>query len=208
MKKIIFKILAALLALTFALALASCNNQEKEQEQEVKRVDFSLLSDEELAKCATLGEYKGLEIKLDGRSKSDAVWSAVRSGSVLGEISQQQIDYYLAQEKARYSHYADKAGLSYDEMLAELGVTQSDIMKAAVEMTTDDIIFELVRRDAKIKLMEDEKHMFFDRYVKKYVDDFGYTEEYVKNNMADIVYSSMLYDKTTEFLIANNSFID
>lgn len=206
MKKFIFKIIAGLLALIFIFALASCKNNSEGNKEKAERIDFSSLSDEELAKCATLGEYKGMKISLDGLTKGEAVWKAVRAGATLGEIPQQQIDYYLAQEKARYSHYADKAGLSYDEMLAELGVTQSDIMKAAVEMTTDDIIFELVRRDAKIELMEDEKHMFFDRYVKKYVDDFGYTEEYVKNNMADIVYSSMLYDKTTEYLITNNTF--
>lgn len=205
MKNIYVKIAVLTLCLLLSLFVFSCKESEDENAQ---RLEFSALSDEELDACATLGEYKGLEIKLDGRTKGEAVWSAVRSRAVLGEIPQQQIDYYLAQERGRYSYYAENAGMSYDEMLKELGVTESDIMKTAIEMTTDDIIFELVRRAEKIELTEKEKQEHFDKYVAKYVADYGYTEDYVKQNMADIVYSSMLYDKTTEYLITNNTFTE
>ena len=55
-------------------------------------------------------------------------------------------------------------------------------------------------------LTDEEKEVHFDRYVDKYVSDWGYDRDYVAKNLADLVYDSMLYDKTTEYLIVNNDF--
>ena len=133
------------------------------------------------------------------------MWAAVIENFKFGNIPQQQTEYYVGQEKSRYSYYAQKAGLSYEEMLSELGISESDIRADAIAMVKQDIVYEAVRRDAKIELSDAEKQEHFDKYVKKYVADYGYTEKYVKENLSDLVYSSMLYDKTTEFLITKNN---
>ena len=77
--------------------------------------------------------------------------------------------------------------------------------KALVAM---DLIVLAVQKDAKIALTEDEKARLFDKYAEKYVQDFGYDLEYVKENLSDFIYNSMLYDKTTEYLILKNTFIN
>ena len=79
-------------------------------------------------------------------------------------------------------------------------------MKKAEQRAVDDVIFELIRRKENISLTDDDKQAHFDKYVAKYVSDYGYTEEYVRENLAEKVYDSMLYDKVCEFLIANNKF--
>ena len=103
----------------------------------------------------------------------------------------------------------DKAGNEYighPLRVMEMGATEESVRAEAQEMAIDDIIFELVRRAENITLTEEEKESLFDKYVEKYVEDYGYSKSYVKKNMSELIYESMLYDKTTEFLIKNNDF--
>ena len=87
-----------------------------------------------------------------------------------------------------------------------MAVPRDSASAEAKEMAIDDVIYELVRRAENITLSEEEKESLFDKYVDKYVEDYGYTKSYVKKNMSELIYDSMLYDKTTEFLIKNNDF--
>jgi ABC-type multidrug transport system fused ATPase/permease subunit len=86
------------------------------------------------------------------------------------------------------------------------GASEDEIRAEAERMAVDDLLFELVKRTENISLSDNDKTEHFDRYVKKYVEDYGYDEEYVRKNLSSEVYDSMLYDKTTEFLIAYNYF--
>ena len=114
--------------------------------------------------------------------------------------------YYVGQLKAQYEYYAKSAGISYDEILSELGVTDGEILREAKALTKRDVICAIIQKSEDITLSDDEKQTHFARYVEKYVFEYGYSEDYVHANMADEIYSSMLYDKTTEFLILNNNF--
>ena len=164
------------------------------------------MSDDELKSYAELGEYKLMTLKQGSGSKGEAAWAAVKKNATVRDYPEQQVSYYVSQIKAQYAYYAEEAGISYKEMLREVGATDESIRSEAESMAIDDVIYELVRRDADITLREDEKSKFFEKYVEKYVEDYGYSREYVVENMTDEIYDSMLYDKTTEFLIAYNYF--
>ena len=205
MKIFCIKLAVLTLALTLALFALSCS-QKKDEENRAEKTDFSSMSAEALGAYAELGEYKGLEIKLDGRSKDEAVWSAVREKANIKSYPEEQVDYYFAETKAQYEYYAEKADVSYKEMLTELGATEEKMIQEARQMAIDDVLFELVRRAESITLSESEKSEHFDRYVQKYVSDYGYSEDYVRKNLSGKVYDSMLYDKVCEFLITNNKF--
>ncbi|MBE6593045.1 MAG: hypothetical protein E7642_03525 [Ruminococcaceae bacterium] len=205
MKIFCFKLAVLALALTLALFALSCS-QKKDEENKTEKLDFSSMSAEELGAYAELGEYKGLEITLGGRTKDEAVWSAVRSSADIKSYPEEQAEYYFAQTKAQYEYYAEGADVSYKEMLTELGTSEEKMMQEARQMAIDDVLFELVKRAENIALSESEKSEHFDRYVKKYVDGYGYSEEYVRKDLSDAVYDSMLYDKVCEFLITNNKF--
>ena len=204
MRKTLFRAVTFLICVLCVFGAISCS-KKKEEEGKPERLDFMKLSDAELAECGILGKYTGLDVTLGQKTKGEAVWAAVIESFKFGNIPQQQTEHYVEQEKSRYSYYAQKAGLSYEEMLSELGISESDIRADAIAMVKQDIVYEAVRRDAKIELSDAEKQEHFDKYVKKYVADYGYTEKYVKENLSDLVYSSMLYDKTTEFLITKNN---
>lgn len=204
MKSILKRILAAALVLLALLSLFSCNKEEKPES--VEPLDIALMSEGELEGYITLGEYKGMTLTLGNSSKGEAVWAAVRKNAMLKAYPEQQVEYYISQIEAQYAYYAEKAGVSYEEMLREVGATEQSIRTEAEQMTLGDLVYHALLRAEGIALSEEEKSRLFDRYVDKYVEDYGYSRDYVLENMADEIYSSMLYDKATEFLITNNQF--
>lgn len=204
MKNVIKRALVTSLALIMLISMFSC---KKDGENEsVEPVDFAAMSDDELKSYAELGEYMLMTLKQGSSPKGEVVWAAVKKNATVKDYPEQQVSYYVSQIKAQYAYYAEEAGISYKEMLREVGATDESIRSEAESMAADDVIYELVRRDAKITLRSDEKSKFFEKYVEKFVEDYGYSREYVVENMTDEIYDSMLYDKTTEFLIAYNYF--
>ena len=73
-------------------------------------------------------------------------------------------------------------------------------------MVRKDIVYRYIVECEGISVTDEERTALFDRYVDKYVSDYGYHREYVLTNMTEMIHDSMLYDKTMEFLIANNEF--
>ena len=205
MKNIIAKYSALALALLMLVSLFSCKQDNKEK-SDARALELSELSDVELADFAELGEYKGLTVVCEDRPKGESVWAAIKKNVTVKAYPKEQVNYYVSQIEAQYKYYAEQADMSYEEMLREMGVTEDSILSQASSMAIDDVIYELVRRDAKITLSSQEKESHFDRYVSKYVTDYGYTEQYVRENMKEEIYGSMLYDKVTEYLITNNQF--
>ena len=204
MKNVIKRALVTSLALIMLISMFSCKKSDENESAEP--VDFAAMSDDELKSYAELGEYKLMTLKQGSSPKGEVVWAAVKGNATVRAYPEQQVSYYVSQIKAQYAYYAEEAGISYKEMLREVGATDESIRSEAESMAADDVIYELVRRDAKITLRSDEKSKFFEKYVEKYVEDYGYSREYVVENMTDEIYDSMLYDKTTEFLIAYNYF--
>ena len=203
MKNIIAKYSALALALLMLVSLFSCKKDEAEH---LEPMDISALSTDELSSFVELGEYTLMTLKQGSSSKGEVVWAAVKENATVKSYPEQQVSYYVSQIEAQYKYYAEQADMSYEEMLREMGVTEDSILSQARSMAIDDVIYELVRRDAKITLSSQEKESHFDRYVSKYVTDYGYTEQYVRENMKEEIYASMLYDKVTEYLITNNQF--
>lgn len=204
MKNVIKRAIVISLALIMLISMFSCKKSDENESAEP--VDFAAMSDDELKSYAELGEYMHMTLKQGSSPKGEVVWAAVKKNATVKDYPEQQVSYYVSQIKAQYAYYAEEAGISYKEMLREIGATDESIRSEAESMAADDVIYELVRRDAKITLRSDEKSKFFEKYVEKYVEDYGYSREYVVENMTDEIYDSMLYDKTTEFLIAYNYF--
>ncbi len=200
-KKKLIALVAVLSLLVSTLVLSSCTTEQD-------KTDFSKLSEDELAEYGKLGEYKGMTVVLKkAQSKEEAVWEKVIENMSEGEKTKpEQIYYYYTQLEKEYDFHAEKLGISKEELYKDLGIKDGDVFKEAEKMTKKDIACALVRKAESIEITAEEKEKYYSRYVEKYVSDYGYTKEYVEENMKDIVEASMLYDKITQFLIANNKF--
>ena len=200
-KRVIFCVkiaTAILLALVFALSSASCAKKE--------RIKVSELPLETLEESLSVGVYKGLVIELNGKSKADAIVERIMADSDVKQYPEGTTDYYAEQIKKQYKYYADEAGMTYEQMLNELGETDVTITQEAQGLVKKDMLFALIQAREEISISDGEKSLYFERYVSIYAERYGYTEEYVKAELSDLVYASMLYDKTVEFLIVNNTF--
>jgi hypothetical protein len=198
------QIFALLLALLFvSLAVGCAKEDEKSGGEKVlayENVDIS--------KAVSLGEYKGLSVTLlDSETKAQAIWRVILDSSEVLEYPAEQVDYYLSQSKARCEYYASIHNVSYEEALAALGYSEESMLGEAKELVASDMIGIAIRESAGITLTDDEKDRLFDKYAEKYAQDWGYNLAYVKDSLAEEVYGLMLYDKTTEYLIINNTFV-
>lgn len=191
-------IVAILLVASLATVFFAC--------QRASTVQVSEMSAEELNECIELCNYKGVELSLNGRSKEQALISYIVANSSVKKYPVGTVDYYLLQLQKQYRYYADQAGMSYEAMLDELGEDNITMKAEARQLVKQDMIFELIRKREGITLTDAEKSKFFDKYVTRYAEKYGYAEDYVRKELTELVYESMLYDKTIEFLILNNSF--
>ena len=173
---------------------------------EAKKLDFFSMELSQLEKYVSVGAYKGINVSAGEGSRGDAVWQAILEGSGVIEYPQEHVYYYVEQLQAQYGYYAEQAGVSYEEMLRQLGLDEGDILAEAKALTKSDVVYAIIVKKEGISVSATEKQQLFSKYVDKYVAEYGYTKEYVESNMSDEIYGSMLYDKTTEFLIVNNSF--
>jgi FKBP-type peptidyl-prolyl cis-trans isomerase (trigger factor) len=193
--------LAVILLLSLVAALfVGCAGEKNE----VDGLDYSSV---DLESCVKLGKYTGLEIEIaKGESKSTAVWKLTVDGAEVLDYPEAALEYYIDQAELRYKHYAEEGGLEYSELLESLGVSEADIEAEAKKYVKEDLVQLAVLRAEGIALTDDEKIKLLDRYVKKYVDDYGYSEDYVRKNLTDEIYKSMLFDKMLEYLMLKNTF--
>ena len=95
---------------------------------------------------------------------------------------------------------------NFDEVA--LGYTEESIVSEAKDLVFSDLIGIAIRADADISLTDDEKSRLFDKYAEKYAYDWGYNLAYVEESLKQEVFDLMLYDKTTEYLIKSNAFVE
>ena len=199
----ITQILASLVLLALLSALfVGCADKGKGKSAEL---DYSGV---ELDSCIKLGKYTGLEVELaEGESKGDAVWKMTVDAAQVLYYPEDALEYYIAQAELRYKHYAEEGDLKYSELLESLGVSEADIEAEAKRYVKEDLVQLAVLRAEGIELTEGDKSKLLDKYVEKYVDDYGYSEDYVRKNLIEEVYKSMLFDKMVEYLMIKNTFV-
>ncbi|MBR2293355.1 MAG: hypothetical protein IKA44_03500 [Clostridia bacterium] len=204
MKRIVLRGAACCLAVLMLLGLCSCKRTEKDGTDSLPPYELDRLSETVL-----LDAYEGLTVALngDGVGKSEAIWDHLISRAELTAYPEAQVGYYENQIRSKYEYTAKQEDLSYEALLKKLGVTEEDILAEAKRMVKGDLVYRYIVADAEIEVTETEKETLFDRYVEKFMADYGYERAYVTEEMRELIYDAMLYDKTTEYLILHNTFV-
>ncbi len=196
------------------ICLVSCGSKQSNQEetsgsngnaQNAYRA-YHEYSKEELRQYIQLEQYIGLTIELseDPLLAGEEMWEyIVKQGTVL-KYPEDHVAYYIAQTQAKYRYYARQNEWEYEETLAYFNTSETAIAEEARQMVKEDLVFWYIVKDAEITLTEDEKQSLFERYVNKFSEDYGYSRDYVTENMTELIYETMLYDKTLEYLMLQN----
>lgn len=200
-------LLSAALALCALISLfASCGGKDEQGEDGNTYTGMPEYDIQGLDRYINAFSYVGLTVSAaEGESKQEALWSAIVESAEVREYPEEQVEYYAAQERAKYRYYAQRDGIDYDRLLDSLGVTEASIYDTAKKMVKDDLVFEYIVKDAGISLREEEKNAHLDKYAERFTEIYGYDKEYIKANMTEQVYDAMLFDKTMEYLFLNNT---
>ena len=209
MKRLSFLILIAVLIATLTVSCGKDNDGDV-SDDDVKAVEAIDISSLELSEYVSLGKYSGMTVNYDPSktSKGDAVWDKVVENAEIRDYPDKQLEYYFEQTKAKYKYLARNGNETYENMLAALGITEDDIMNEAKRLVAEDLVFYALIKAENVELTETEKENTLERYAQKFVDAYGYDEEYVRENMAEQIYDTMLFDKMLEKLIIMNEFAD
>lgn len=199
------KYLALILALVSLLALASCKEKdgyEEETGENPRMPAYSALALESYVKPFA---YTGLTVTVgEGEQRYEAVWRTVVDSVEIIEYPAEHVEYYVAQEKAKYRYFAKRDGIEYDALLEGLGVTEESILADARALVREDLVFEYIVRNAEIGLTDEEKAAHTDKYAEKLTEIYGGDKEYIKANMPERINDAMLHDKVMEYLLLNN----
>ena len=197
------------------LVLSSCDkifpqNGDEYQTEELKAPDYSDIT---LSEHITLGEYKGIKVALGGVTSVDmtddlVLWEAIVNGAVVIKYPEKALSYYEEQTTRLYMSYAEEGNVSYDELMSSLGKTSADIENEAKEYVKSDLVQLAIIESEGLHLTDNEKARLFDKYAEKFAATYGYSEEYVKEQLANEIYDAMQYDKMMEFLLLNNEIIN
>lgn len=211
----LIKIFALLLLCAFCLSVfAGCKKDDvtvddgadNGSDNTALKLDYSQINIDEYVKSVS---YKGLTLTVNGEgaSKETAIWEALLGAAVIEKYPESAVEYYFAQTKDYYMFIANNDPEAYKLLLESRDMTEEDLVAEARELVKKDLVYLYIVEKEGIAITEDEKQSLFDRYVAAYVSEYGYSAEYVKANMSELIYDSMLYDKTLEFLILGNTFV-
>ena len=169
-------------------------------------LDYSKINIDDYVKSVS---YKGLTLTLDGESasKEAAIWDEILGAAVVDDYPEDAVNYYFTQTKDYYMFIANNDREAYELLLSSRNMTEEDMVSEARELVKKDLVYLYIIREEGISISDEEKSQLFEKYVAAYVSEYGYTAEYVKANMTELIYESMLYDKTLEFLILSNTFV-
>lgn len=198
------RLLIFLIAAIMLLSLVSCGEEDEDNVNYVEPPEEV----EYLGDLVDLTEYRGLTVAQEtGESRGDAIWRAVLEGSEVTEFPSPFLSYYESQTLTKYKLLADKADMSYTELLEALGLAEEDVKNEAKDLAKAELVAMAIIEKESIRLTDEEIDRLFDRYAQKIAEELGKDVSYVKENLSDEVYDTMLRDKMIEFLITQNTFI-
>ena len=198
------RFLILLIAAIMLLSLVSCGEEDEDNVNYVEPPEEV----EDLGDLVDLTEYRGLTVAQEaGESRGDAIWRAVLEGSKVTEFPSPFLSYYESQTLTKYKLLADKADMSYTELLEALGLAEEDVKNEAKDLAKAELVAMAIIEKESILLTDEEIDRLFDRYAQKIAEELGKDVSYVKENLSDEVYDTMLRDKMIEFLITQNTFI-
>ena len=211
MKSRIFVCGALLLSAVICVSLWGCGSKSEGEEpfESEKSVTTEMsYADMDVSAYVKGVSYKGVKYTLDSEelSREQVLWDSLLKNAQVSGLPNDMVEYFFSQTKAAYMYLVDGDPEAYEMLLESRGTSEDKMREEAREMVRKDLVFWYIVQAEGISVTAEEKQTLFDKYVDKFVSDYGYSRAYVTENMADEIYEAMLYDKTLEYLFSVNTF--
>lgn len=142
----------------------------------------------------------------DNQQNKSAIITAVIDNSTINEYPEQEAQDLINETIGQIEDSADQNGVELSTYVtAYLGFSSEESFRAYVtnyvkDFLTEKIVIYAIADAEGIKVSQKD----IDNYKKKMIDDFGYTEEAIKENFSedDLIYYT-LADKVSDWLLEN-----
>ena len=120
------------------------------------------------------------------------------------------MDSYVEQMTTYYQQYAETYGMEFADVLESMGMTEDTFNEQALayaqSMVGDELVLYAIVRAEDLSLSQSE----YDEGVAAYVEMFGAEsqEQLEEYYTVDVLYESLLWDKTLQFLMDNAQVVD
>lgn len=161
----------------------------------------------------TLEEYKEflretLQAESDAQhelSKFQTMWQVVLDNADVISLPESQVMYYYTSQRSMYESYAVQYGYTYDEFLAEAGVTDEYIVGIMEDRVKEEIVFYSIVKAENIEVTQED----YANGIIQYAADQGMSESaLVEQYGEDYIRECVLWDKLMVYLASQNTFIE
>lgn len=164
--------------------------------------EFDELTDE-IAKDLSGGEYTTVE-DFEAHQRSLVVqkvlWEEILANATVKKYPEQHLNYYYQNTRAVYEYYADYYNMKYEELLAAMGLSDADFYDSAKLYVKEDLVTFMIRNTEGIAFTDEEYNAAIGFYIKRYKDEFNYTDAEIEENIEQIE-ENMIFDKIQRLLV-------
>jgi trigger factor len=129
------------------------------------------------------------------------IWEQVVHNATIRNYPEQQVNYYYYQNRSYYEYYASMYGMTYNDLLAYSGLTDKDLYESAKTYVLEDLVFYAIQQAESIEYTEEEYNRDVQYYINRYKSEYGYSEDYIRQNLMSAVEENMLYDKVQTAIV-------
>ena len=137
--------------------------------------------------------------------KYQLMWSQIMANAETLELPTAQIMYYYTSERSIYEVYAAENGYTYDELLAQLGVTDEYLREVMGKRVEEEIIFYSIVKAEGLEVTDED----YANGVIEYAEAQGLSESaLVEQYGEEYIRECVLWDKMMYTLGEMNSFVE
>ena len=166
---------------------------------------------QENTELETVAEYRelireALQAEHDNElemSKYNTMWQRVLDETTVIELPESQVMYYYTSERSVYEAYAAQYGVSYDDLLAQMGASDAMLMEYVNARVKEELIFYSIVKTEGIEVTDED----YAAGLAQYAADQGVTEtELVEQYGEAYIRECILWDKLMVYLALQTTF--
>ena len=144
------------------------------------------------------------------QTMKSAVWQAAVEKSEIKAYPEKEIENYITEMSDYYQRYAQNYGMEFADILETMGMTEEEFNENARQyaegMVGDELVLYAIIHAEDISLTKKE----YEAGAQEYMDLYGYEtlDELESAYTQEVVYESILWDKTLDFMLDNAVLVD
>lgn len=138
-------------------------------------------------------------------SKYQTMWQKILDSAEVKELPNDQVMYYYTSQRSMYEAYAAQYGMTYDELLTQLGGTDAELMEYVKYQVEEELVFYSIVKAENVEVTDED----YANGVIEYAAAEGLSESaLVERYGEEAIRDAVLWDKLMVYLASLNTFVE